>query len=85
MPQFSKYTKIMVNYVPLNAIELGKLTFLSGWECRGHYTHGETLKKKGMLLNTQGSLLNERNKIPDFLPRNLEVDFINNLVTIVLS
>lgn len=44
MPRFSKYTKIIVKYVQLNAIELGKLTFFSGWGCRGHYTHRKTLR-----------------------------------------
>lgn len=56
MSQFSKYTKIKVKYVQLNAIELGKLTFLSGWGCRGHYTHRETLRKtRGVVKHTGAS------------------------------
>lgn len=55
MPQFSKYTKIIVKYVPRNAIELGKLTFLSDWEYRGHYTHRETLKNKRTVVKQTGA------------------------------
>lgn len=37
------------------------------------------------MLNIQGSLLNGGDKILVFLPRWLEVDFVNDLVTILVS